>query len=1640
MKYFNSLIFFIFCTTSIAYSSFVTDTQSFTTGIENRVEYHEGNEKTVKKLIKLFSEANRKNGKISYEQPVFVPGKARLIVNNKSTPIHTFYPNFVDLCNFDDENFSGKLVYLKDGDLKNAKGIELKDSLVLLDFNCKENYYDLMTYGIKGFLFLEPENPEFESIREKILLNAVSIPRYQVPKNYGNWLVKLFNTNNSIKFSIESTKNKWEKRTLANVWSLIPGKDPELNKQVFIIKVNLDTFHYCPELISGGADNFNLTAFVKLFQKYHANPASYSILFHAVNSSYINNTGLSHLSHYSLGLERSIFNIDASSYSEEKYLLDMLAEAKAIISVYESLEPSSLSQEKIDNLISLIEQPAGRNIPMLNPIQRIMDFDIYNLEIKRFALYNSGKEESKEFAQIKEKMSDIGVLVDLFKKYGLGNTLKDLSDNDLSLLEYYRQQVLKKYQKEVNRAKKLIEKLEEVKVTRRALEGKKVQVAVGLHLTYGTDFVGLTSTSGHNDGDDELRQSNRKNLLYINLIGKQVEDFYKENAPSFKWASENKSFYQHWKDGGSRFYYRMGVPAFAIMNSGDLENKAWSSFDRIENYKESIVSKNWNIYQTVIDKILSFKETDKFIRERMTRGPNKEIGGASGFFTTRIKDGSSLTIPETPLANAIVSLHESNKFKINSEYHQIRSTIPYHLYVSDETGRVLYHNLAIKPEKSKVEVGLYHFNENYEIDLGLDQGSSTMKFKYGFATITPFLPEHMLAGVFGRKADIYGLISPLSLLPNKEFKFLSAGDLTLKDFSSSGLSPSGVNLRKGIIKDPIPGSIILPENQSVRIVFKDQSFLAGVQEGSRDNDTGYTASELHRKSLRQLFANDLKSLNRIRSEILTRNAVTNNLIDDFEKRTDEILEKDNSLNKDDYLSKTSVEQQYLGSETLLYPIINGTVTDMIKAVVFYLAVMLPFCFFFQKLVFNFVKIENQVLGFVGTFLGVYLIFHFIHPAFQIAKNPQIIIISFTTMLLVIFVSSIIRGKFDYHMNDFLGKFTNSDSNAMKLAGKAFIVGVSNMRRRKIRTTLTCVTIILITFTMLSFTSVTQKVSPTLINKEAASPYNGIFFSEIIWEHMSNQKIEALDNLLGHDSTQSIRRYRNLNRRQDNAKKIFLNSDLTKNLSNQKIEIQSILGLEAHEDGFIAKMPMLVGRFFKGEKNEIILSRKFLETYDPNFDINQIIKNPSLLKNKIVSLNNKELKLVGIIDTDSLKEIKDLRGLSIIPQEMIQTGTKINTENAETEVPEGSFKDVDIDSLVFVSAGTRDLDLITISYSVKYDTADKVWEKVRNLVSTTNLRYYFGVTDKFMIDPKSENPIYQNEGRYFLKSGFNSSFGGLASLLIPILVSATIIFNTMLSSVYERRKEIAIYNSIGLSPIHIGMFFITESIVYGIMGSVGGYLIGQVFAKVITILGFFQDLNINYSSLSVVYVILFTIFIVVVSSLYPAWVAIKTAAASSGRKKLQIENDNEIITNYPFSFNKKMVYAAHSYLWEYMDLHFDQSVGGFMAKQIKPPLVQNENTQQEIIYTYDISIAPFDLGVRINLEVTSYYNERVGAFMIKTKATRQAGSDSNFMSTYRPFADDLRKYLLRWRALEDDVHEEHYENAQKSLSSEEVVNV
>jgi len=122
---------------------------------------------------------------------------------------------------------------------------------------------------------------------------------------------------------------------------------------------------------------------------------------------------------------------------------------------------------------------------------------------------------------------------------------------------------------------------------------------------------------------------------------------------------------------------------------------------------------------------------------------------------------------------------------------------------------------------------------------------------------------------------------------------------------------------------------------------------------------------------------------------------------------------------------------------------------------------------------------------------------------------------------------------------------------------------------------------------------------------------------------------------------------------------------------------------------------------------------------------------------------------------------------------------------------------------------------------------------------------------------------------------------LALAGITLVVGSFGVVNTMMSSVYERIKDIGIMKAVGASRRQIIKMFLYESAVVGLVGGIFGYVVGTLLSYVIGPL-IFEDLAVSYVLQYLPAAIGLAILVAAIASVYPAYRASKISVADSLR--------------------------------------------------------------------------------------------------------------------------------------------------------------
>src|SRR5690606_18860722 len=138
------------------------------------------------------------------------------------------------------------------------------------------------------------------------------------------------------------------------------------------------------------------------------------------------------------------------------------------------------------------------------------------------------------------------------------------------------------------------------------------------------------------------------------------------------------------------------------------------------------------------------------------------------------------------------------------------------------------------------------------------------------------------------------------------------------------------------------------------------------------------------------------------------------------------------------------------------------------------------------------------------FLLIFTGIRFVHPAFELALTPFIILLAFVILALTVVVTAFLQSKFEQEIKRMKQGVHYADMGRLSALGAALGLGIANMRRRPTRTALTCVTLILLTFTVLSFTSVTANIANFARpygDPERVPAYQGFLIRQPDWSAM-----------------------------------------------------------------------------------------------------------------------------------------------------------------------------------------------------------------------------------------------------------------------------------------------------------------------------------------------------------------------------------------------------------------------------------------------------------------------------------------------------------------------------------------------------------
>lgn len=795
-------------------------------------------------------------------------------------------------------------------------------------------------------------------------------------------------------------------------------------------------------------------------------------------------------------------------------------------------------------------------------------------------------------------------------------------------------------------------------------------------------------------------------------------------------------------------------------------------------------------------------------------------------------------------------------------------------------------------------------------------------------------------------------------------------------------------------------------------------------------------------------ASDMWNLDESRIAKLQAHGISNPRVRQIHAESREYLElARRALADNDYRTYRTASSNGWALEGKVYAELLDMTNNMIRGVLFYLAVLIPFSYCLERLLLAGGTIRKRILGMVVIFAIGFVILAVAHPAFRFTLTPLMVLLAFVILALGTTVSALVVGKFDRMLQERKQKLTGLHEDIRNVGGilvHAIDLGIANIRRRPKRGFLTAMTIVLVTFTLLSFTSLVPELNVSKLDHATGEPsaYRGLLARSRSWGPLPAPLYDSLR-----------RTYSDANAPPATAPgetapgaadcvvagRAWFFSDLSGELSQIDLAVAdarpgpatqpaasqphdpdaarryftavSLLCMEHTEPAVTGiDRTLVAGRWFRDEDDLGIILPRHVAEY--------LGLGPGDIGRKIL-LFGKELPLRALYDAAKLDAMRDVDGEPLTPVNFVLQ-EQIQAEREDLEATADTLEE-------YAHHASHELAIIPLQYG-------------RQLGAT--YRSIAVKTDPNMVPNKEADRFARRSNVAILSSDGesvtlhasveSSRFSAATTIIVPTVLGFVMVLGTMLGSVYERRREIFVYNSVGLSPVNVSSLFLAESSVYAILGASLGYLLGQAISKVLLSTGLLSGLNLNYSAGATVFVTVLTMVIVLMSTLYPARQAFLAAVPETHRAPGVGEDQaaaDRIAIFMPFVATEGHLLGMQAYMHEYLDSVQGVTVGQVAVDDLAARIESHDGRRIPVL-AFRAWLAPFDLGVSHDVELRIVHRADRGVYQYHLTAVRFSGDQQNWRRLTPRFLLAVRKQLLMWRILSPEAIADYVRRGEK----------
>jgi hypothetical protein len=1574
-----------------------TDVISKLASLGDRSTGTAGNQQAALYIKEKFEQLGYENvGSYRFSTPVMRHVQSTLTLSNRDKPVelHPIRGNAVTPQTVGPPGISAPLVYAGRGEMRQLNGKQVANSIILMEMDSGKNWLQTANLGARALIYIDRGESPKQFFKEKFELSPLQFPRFwmtlaEAEKAFGDFE----NAPNGLVVAKTQlfSQISWQIASSENIYCFVDGTNPDLKEKLIMVEAFYDSTATVAGLSPGADEAVSIGTLLELARFLKENPPGRSVLLIA-SSGHAQTLA---------GMREMIWSLSARS----KDMRDLKKSFKALV---------KKTRKTIKLLKNMPSDSAATEGPADEETTRLLKAAIDE------RLRTESDRVSRRLMQLRLEKKDrantenIQKLADerlLLKRLMFSGDYTDLSAEDRRALLKLIPRVIDDQKAILSDAARHSREIGDARSFRSQVRDYDLDVAVSLHLSSHGDGFGafnygwmfpfrprINRTAIYATLDDVLRQGAEQIENALGYTG-----MYKDSLR----PSRKRSWQSYFLDQpplGGELTALAGFHGLTFVTTDDARARWGTPYDQPEYVDAAFALKQSAVVCRLIEHLA---QTPRLHDDIFPRFGYSAIDGRAKFlrhgelFADQPAPGTVLLCYQGPTRFFVMVDHMGTFYLrgVADKKHSYHKIIFEGYKFDPESGKVIWTIDKKKTGKAAYRTKMYR--RLMETDLVMFASGGTTIFNL----LEPRTFRHLSKAkiIDGRRES-----DPLRW-------FMSRLDTWISNYSNGSI------ITTAFLEPGTPLKLTLSDT-----VLRNKAVLLNASE-EKPTGTGYMVGKtpfLYRTAYH--VAKDMWTLLEPRISNLEKRGIFNERIRSLQQEGLAAL-KDAQLaygNKMyDQFSEASVRSWALA--TRVYDDVEKTQKDVLYGVLFYIALFVPFAFCMERLLFSYANIYKRIIAFCMILILLIALIYNVHPAFRLAYSPMVVIMGFFIIGLYFMVTLIIFFRFEGEMTQLQTRAKMVQAEELgrwKAFAAAFMLGVSNLRRRRLRTALTCATLIILTFTIMSFTAVKSMRHHARLLYEPTAPYKGFLLKNVNWHDLPPQALEFITN--------------NFAQKGSSVPRVWMeDEDRTRTTripvyhNGRSFEAQGLVGLSHLEPGVSGLDKILIGGRWlaENELNTILLPERMAH---------KLGINPQKPQRAVVSMWGMPFEVVGVFSGEKLQQRTDLDGEPLTPATFPrEVSTELTEEEAEAmesgdDVREfqSRYQHVPGDLTMIIPyrsllAAGGHLKAVAIVPQAKIS----IQQEAQHLVDRFGLSLFCGETD----------------GTYLYHASDTMSYSGVPNIIVPIIISVFIVLNTMIGSVYERKREIAIYTSVGLAPSHVSFLFIAEAMALAVISVVLGYLLAQTSAKLFSETALWSGITVNYSSWAGVAAMVLVIIVVLVSVLYPSKVAGEIAIPDVNRAwTLPKAEGNVLEVTLPFYMSYTEHRSIGGFLLEFFQGHQDVSHGLFstgdidfgFSCQTAPGLSDDAEECPQEACEYDaclqiqssVWLAPFDFGInqKVDLQFCPAADEP-GFLEIKIRLIRESGEANAWRRINKGFLHNIRKQLLLWRSFELPA-KQHYE--------------